>query len=468
MDADPKAGCSQPGAGLWRRMVALGSVCMFVAVSLAACSDSGKSKPAATPVAVAKAEPTAGQWKTWVLTSPLEVIVAPPPVPGSAKAKAELEEVKLAAEQRTSAIVEEVKRWSAPVPTAAWTKAAFDAVGAAAKDPPLSSRNYALIHVAMYDAAVASWYWKYAYNTEAPKGVRTVVPAGADPSYPSEHAAIAGAASRVIAALYPAQSALRLDEMADQAAKSRVEAGTNTPSDVAAGLDLGRGVADRALAFARTDGSDRKWDGKRPPGIGHGPAFWEPAPGTVSPPTSPVAGTWRTWVLSSGSQLRPPPPPAYGSPEFRAAAQEVVDVRKNLTPEQEQIAKFYEGAQGTPLPAGIIVNVAQEDVLNAATTDIGGARLSFPRMARAFALLTVALADAGISTWDAKYAYWNPRPENAIRDLGLDPNWKPLLPTPKFPAYPSGSAGYAGGAEAVRTYLFPKDAAKFKARAEDQ
>ena len=62
----------------------------------------------------------------------------------------------------------------------------------------------------------------------------------------------------------------------------------------------------------------------------------------------------------------------------------------------------------------------------------------------------------------------NPRPENAIRDLGLDPTWKPHLPTPLFPAYASGSAGYAGGVETIMTYLFPDKAEELKRRASEQ
>ncbi|MCA1691029.1 MAG: vanadium-dependent haloperoxidase [Actinobacteria bacterium] len=89
-------------------------------------------------------------------------------------------------------------------------------------------------------------------------------------------------------------------------------------------------------------------------------------------------------------------------------------------------------------------------------------------MARALALISIALSDAGVSAWDAKFTYWNPRPENGIRDLGLDPEWKPYLGTPRFPAYPSGSAGYAGSVEAVMSYLFPDNAAELKRRAEEQ
>ena len=106
------------------------------------------------------------------------------------------------------------------------------------------------------------------------------------------------------------------------------------------------------IAYAKTDEADRKWDGTRPPGIGGGPAFWEPPPGAASPPTEPEAAHWKPWVLSRNDQFRLPPP-AYGSPEFRAAAQDVVDVGRNLTPEQQRIAKSGRARREPKLPAGI-------------------------------------------------------------------------------------------------------------------
>lgn len=450
----------------WVRRSAGLTAALVLAAVMAACGggDDGDSAGRSTQV-----EPTAGTWKTWVLASPQEITVPPPPGAGTDQAKADMDEVKRLAKDRTPAVKEVVTKWNGPVAFQPWTTTAYDFVASQDKNPPLSTRNYALLHVAMYDALVASYYWKAQYNVDPPKGVDTLIPAGADPAYPSEHAAMAGAAARVLTYLYPKEAGLRLDEMADEAARSRVQAGVNTTSDVEAGLTLGQAVADKVIAYAKTDGAGAPWNGRRPAGIGNGPRFWEPPPGAVSPPIDPEAGKWKAWVMTSNSMFRPPPPPAYGSAAFLAAAREVVEVKKNLTPQQEELARFYEGDMGTKLPGGITLDVNAADVLKAASTDIEAQRLTLPRIARAYALITVALADAGISAWDAKYTYWNPRPINAIRDLGLDKNWTPLLKnTPRFPAYPSGSAGYAGAAQAVMTYLFPGDDAKFKTRAEEQ
>ncbi|MGH2900039.1 MAG: vanadium-dependent haloperoxidase, partial [Solirubrobacteraceae bacterium] len=246
-----------------------------------------------------------------------------------------------------------------------------------------------------------------------------------------------------------------LEIEAEDDAQLRVAAGVSYPSDAAAGLKLGREVARRGSARARLDGSQRVWNGKRQRGRG----FWEPPPGSIARPVEPLAGTWKTWLLRDGKQLRPPPPPAYGSAKFLAEARELVAIRKALTPEQKRIATFWAGGQGTPLPPGVWDQVM--------LAYIPEQRLSVPRQTRAFALLNVAMEDAGIASWDSKYAYWNPRPENAIRDLGLDRSWKPYIDTPFFPAYVSGHSTYSGAAGEALAHLFPDDAKLWRGKADE-
>jgi hypothetical protein len=390
------------------------------------------------------AETRAGTWETWVLTSPDEVEVPPPP--DGDDARAETEEVQRLSAGARSEDRAEIEKWSQTPPTRPWLDLNIELVAASVKDPPLASRGYALTSIAMYDALVAAYHWKYEYDRRPPGTTQPLTAAGPDPSYPSEHSVIAGAASRVLTYLFPERPVGLFDDLAEKAASSRVLAGVNYPSDVEAGLALGRAVADKVIARARTDGSDRHWDGARPAGIGQGPQFWEPPPGSVQPPTQPLAGTWKTWVLESGSELRPPAPPAFGSPEHVAAAEEVINVRAKLTPEQEKIARFWAGGQGSSLPPGLWNQIAQEY--------IAGARMTTPRAARLLASLNAAEHDAAVATWDTKYAYWTARPVNAIRDLGLDPNWSSFLNTPTFPSYTSGHAAYSGAAEEVLSFFF--------------
>ncbi|MEX0657582.1 MAG: phosphatase PAP2 family protein [Egibacteraceae bacterium] len=438
------------------RPLTAGFLALAVGLALAACD--GDEEAGAERVA----EPTAGQWDTWVLDSAEDIAVPPPPEDGSPEAEAELAEIAQLADDPPAAVLAAIERWGSEVPGAPWTEMMLEILSERSKQVPRSTRNYALVHVAMYDAVLAAWHWKYVYNRPAPDvdGVQRRADPGPDPSYPSEHAAVAGAASRVIAHLYPDRPAPRLDMLAEEAGQSRVVAGAATRSDVGVGLELGRQVAEGVIARAQTDGSDVEWDGTRPEGIGGGPEFWEPPPGRVVLPDDPLAATWDTWVLPSTDMFRPPPPPAYGSPEFVEAAEELVEIKENLTPEQLSIAMFWEGDEGTPLPGGIVIREALKD--------IRAADLTTPRSARGLALLTMALDDAALAAWDAKFAYWGSRPENAIRDLGLDPEWRADWPTPRFPAYPSGSAGYGGAAESVLSYLLPDRAEDFRERAEEQ
>jgi len=74
------------------------------------------------------------------------------------------------------------------------------------------------------------------------------------------------------------------------------------------------------------------------------------------------------------------------------------------------------------------------------------------------------MADAGVASWDAKYAYWYPRPENGIRDSGADRRWKPFVPTPLFPAYVSGHSTYSAAAAEVLADAFPDQADLWRAR----
>ena len=87
-------------------------------------------------------------------------------------------------------------------------------------------------------------------------------------------------------------------------------------SDIEAGQAIGRAVGERAVARGKADGSDRSWDGT---GRLTGPGSWQPTPpGFFQQPVEPLAGTWRTWILASGDQYRPPAPPPYRSPAWEA------------------------------------------------------------------------------------------------------------------------------------------------------
>ncbi len=407
-------------------------------------SGCGSDSPAHTH-APADRPATVATWRTWTLPSAGAIAVPRPPAQGGS--------AYTSARPRIAGQSRRLKAEAGEYAIQPWLDRAMELVSLRPKDPVTASRDYALVAVAMQDAAVAAGYWQ-ARHPQPASSAASLFPG--ESGYPSVRAAIAGAGSRVIAYAFPEYPAAQLDQDAERVAHDLVMGGAARPADAAAGLALGRAVAKRTIAVGRRDASHRPWRGRVP----HTPGSWAPPPGSAARPVSPAAGTWRTWVLPSGSAVRPPPPPAYGSAAFRAQAQAVLDTAHHLTAHQKHLADFWAGGEGTELPPGRWMKVTLAYLRDQPA-------MSQARVARLFGLLTTAMADGGVASWDAKYHWWVTRPENAIRDLGLDRRFKPYLKTPFFPAYTSGHAVYSGAAAEVLAYLFPADAALWRRRARE-
>lgn len=389
-------------------------------------------------------EPNAGTWKTWILTSG-DQLRRPAP-PDRAATLKELAELQALAAQRDAAALEEIVFWNIGAPTYRWNEIAVAASLKANQPGGPGSRALALLNSAMYDATIAAYDSKYAYNRLRPNELdptlETVIPNPESPSYPSEHAAVAGAASIVLAYLFP-DNAEVYAKQAEAAANSRLMAGVEYPSDVKAGLELGRAVGALAVERAKKDGFDAKWTGTVPTMAGS----W-----TGTNPAGVTTGTWQTWVLKSGSEFRPPPPLAYNSPELQKEMAELKAIER--TPKQTADAFYNEYGAGS-LRGASIWNQLTSKKLFESGLDANG-----PRAARAYALVHNALYDSTVACFDAKYAYW------AIRPFQLDPEFRPLFPTPNHPSYPAAHACANAAPAAVLGYLFPRDAQELNAIAD--
>ena len=126
---------------------------LSLALALVSCGDDGGG------AVKAGAEPKAGTWKTWVLSSPAQIAVPEPPE-GSA-ADAETKELEDLAAKRTPEMEKAVGHWGQEPATKPWTDLNVENVTGGIKDPPMSSRGYSLTSVAVYDAVVAAYHWKY-------------------------------------------------------------------------------------------------------------------------------------------------------------------------------------------------------------------------------------------------------------------------------------------------------------------
>ncbi|MGH9935677.1 MAG: phosphatase PAP2 family protein, partial [Blastocatellia bacterium] len=187
-------------------------------------------------------EPHAGTWRTYALTSGAEVPISPPPHRFNHQTRTELAELRSLQAQRTPAVQTVIDFWNAQPAFKPWTETHLDLIRARGVNTMRAHRGLALVHAAIYDAVIATWYWKYTYHRPRPdrldRSLSPSVEPPRQPSYPSEHAAIAGAAARMLGHLFP-EDAETLKARAAEAALSRLQAGANYRSDIEAGIELG-------------------------------------------------------------------------------------------------------------------------------------------------------------------------------------------------------------------------------------
>ncbi len=393
---------------------------------------------------VGPVEPGAGGWKTWFLQSGSQLRLQPPP-----DSAAEVAEVRAMAARRDAATMERIEYWDAGSAAYRWNEIALDLCNVKNNyTVSVAGRVLALMNGAIYDGAIAAWDSKYTHNRPRPSEVdpslTTAVTPPASPSYPSEHAVAAGAASAVLAHLFPSE-ADSLMRMAEEAATSRVIAGVQYPSDTSAGLEIGRTVAAMVIERARNDNFGAKWEGTIP----NEPGKW----------TGPVAvnadeSLWLPWVLTSPSQIRPGPPPAADSPQMAADLAEVKNFPR--TPRTTGIALSWQFVESGGPNFHIFWNRYSSRLLFEE-----GQPGNLPRAAQVYFLTNVAIVDTWIATQEAKFTYWGARPNQ------LDPTITTVFPTPPHPSYVSNRSSFNPAAAAMLGHFFPRDAATMKAIADE-
>ena len=275
---------------------------------------------------------------------------------------------------------------------------------------------------------------------------RAVVAAHDSPGRPPRAAArgAASAASAVVlAALFPADAGYFETRL--HAQERDVAEPHGAHGGFAAGEAIGRTIGMQVIELARTDGFDAVWTGSVPTG----PGFWSSDFDPPRPPLLPLLGRMRPFFLQSGDQFRPEPPPAFGSPAYLAALAEIRQLSDHRTSEQVRIAEFW------AMPT--VAAFWNEE----ATTLIARYRLDERRAARVLALMHTATMDANIACHDAKYTYWLIRPYRA------DPAITTPIPRPQHPSYPSNHACVSGTSAYVLGALFPADAARLAAMADE-
>ena len=298
-----------------------------------------------------------------------------------------------------------------------------------------STRNFAILHAAMFDAVdnIAGTFEPYLVRlTDVSR-------------HASQTAAADQAAHDVLVSLYP-KFEITLDTELQQ---DLAEVPDGPDKDE--GINVGKEVAAAILAARANDGS-----AITPP-----PFVPGKQPGDYQlTPLNFAAADFRQWpqvtpfVLKQADEFRPAPPPALTSEEYTDVFNEVKSLgfinSTTRTADQTQIGKFWNG------------NI--QDFWNEiAQTASLGHNLDLPRTAHLFAQLNFSLADTAIAFFEAKYFYNFWRPVTAIRAADTDgnpetspnPSWLPLSTnTAPDPSYPGAhSAISAAGAEVLKLEL---------------
>jgi membrane-associated phospholipid phosphatase len=286
-------------------------------------------------------------------------------------------------------------------------------------------RGYSIVSLAQYNAAIAAEQQKDRSD------------------HPSVHAAIAAASVVALSYLHPADAAAleaRLD------AYLVTKKGSGPQHDNAEmGEAIGREIAAQVVARAQGDGFFAPWTGTVPTG----PGKWV----NVGAPVGPMVGQAKPYFLTSGSQFRPAPPPAFGSAAFNSALAEVRQIADTSTPAQTASAVFWNLPAGTHQPPGFWNE-------EAATLAVRY-RLDERETAHTMALMNMVSYDAFVASHEAKYFYWLIRPSQA--DAGI------VLPIglPNFPSYPSNHASISAGMARVLGARFPWESARLEALADE-
>ena len=252
------------------------------------------------------------------------------------------------------------------------------------------------------------------------------------------NSAVGNASAAVLVSFFPAEAAAISAALAAQAAADPWPG--NKHESWSQGASIGAAAAARVLAHAAGD----NWGLTNPGTPPVGPGRWAYSGGPI------VRGGLgaRPFFLSSGSEFRSPPPPAFGSPAFLAALAEVRQISDTRTPQQLAIAQYWHFNQ-SPTNAGVLNNLAVELLRTHRRHELESARILF--------LMNGAALDAAIGCFDTKYFYWYLRPSHA------DPLITLPVGLPAHPSYPSAHSCISGALTESMALAFPDERGRLEA-----
>jgi membrane-associated phospholipid phosphatase len=325
--------------------------------------------------------------------------------------------------------------------TLSWQAETRSQVAAHRLNASTATRVYALVAVAQYGALVSLDEDGHTDDVLGSQPDVNGYGTGGRSRFEAERGAVAAASAQVLSFLFPDAAASLEQRVTDEGA-----AGDGEPHpQFTRGVDAGRAFGDVMIAWAKSDHFNDVWTGTVP----KGPGKWIPN----GAPVGPLMGLVRPYVMTSGDEFRPAPPPEFGSDAFEAALAEVRSISDTRTATQRAIAVKWALGAGTITALGLWDELAAEYIQEHALGERDAAHV--------IALANAAAMDAQIGCWDAKYTYWFIRPPQA------DPKITLAIPMPNHPSYPSGHSCSSSAAATVLAAFFPEHAAELDAMVEE-
>ena len=194
--------------------------------------------------------PTAGHWKTYILESGTEFQPPAPYLCGSEEDIKELLRVQEARANITPGQISVVHYWGDFPAYVIWNGNLNERIIKNNLSVFEAARASAYLNVGMYDGFVSNWYTKYDHWTARPfqrlVNFTTVIRTPNFPGYTSAHAVISAVASKVLGEVFPEEKS-HFEDLANEAASSRLWGGIHFEQDNVMGLDQGAKIGDKIV-----------------------------------------------------------------------------------------------------------------------------------------------------------------------------------------------------------------------------
>ncbi|MEX8549376.1 MAG: vanadium-dependent haloperoxidase [Mucilaginibacter sp.] len=324
--------------------------------------------------------------------------------------------------------------------------------------PVVASRNYAYANIAAYEVIAAGNPQHYTSLSGQLNGLKDVPKPAASEKIDFEYAALLAFCGVGQTVTFPEGSMQYYTDSLHTMAKEH-----GMPDEMIAASEIyAKQVTAAIVKWSKGDNYLETRSASKYSVKSNIPGRWIPTPPSYA---AAVESHWqeiRPMLMDSASQFRVPPPPVYNisdkNSKYYQEVKYMLDVTGKLTPEQKEIADFWDDNPGKLNVMGHVQYITKKFSPPGHWMSIAGiaaenAKADFPTTVYGFAKTSIALFDAFIQCWDAKYFYNTARPETVITKF-FNADWRPHLQTPPFPEYTCGHSTISSAAAEALTSVY--------------